>query len=244
MKIMSDYLKVANSPVVFALCALVILIVVIQSLLFIRKAWKRGLELDMEKEVLKRAMTNSALLSIVPSLPIIVMMLALSVPLGKYFPWLRLSIVGSAVYEGSAANIAAQSQGLTDISDPGLTPKIYVIIMFVMTIGIIWGILFNILFMGQLDKMSQKMRENPKSKAFVGIFSAALFTAMLITLSTPYVANVANISSIIAFAAAGLCTLVLNALSKRYDQRLLRDFSMPISLIVGMLAVIVYANVF
>ena len=238
-----NYLEIANSPVIFGLCALVILVVTVQAFLFTRKAYKRGLELDMPEQTLKRAMTNSALLSIVPSLPIIVMMLALSVPLGKYFPWLRLSVVGSAIYEGTAANVAVQSQGLTDISDPRITPEVFVIVMFVMTVGIIWGVLFNILFMERLDQFTQKMRGKSGSAGFMTYFSAALFTALLITLSTPYVANVENLLSILAFAVAGGTTLLCNWLAERINKPILRDFSMPIALIAGMAAVIIQVQI-
>ncbi|MCY3035893.1 MULTISPECIES: DUF5058 family protein [Aerococcus] len=238
------YLEIANSSIVFILCAIVILIVSVQAILFIKKAYNRGLELGMTKKTLKRAMTNSAMLSVVPSLPIIVMMLALSVPLGKYFPWLRLSIVGSAGYEGMAANIAAQSQGLTDISDPNLTAEVFIIIMFVMTIGIIWGILFNILFMGKLDQVSQKAKEESHNTNIVALVSGALFTAMLITLSTPYVFNTENISSLVAFLAAGLTTLIIDFLAKRFGWTSLKDYSLPVALIVGMGAVILQAQIF
>lgn len=240
-----QYLEIANSPVMFFLTATVIIVVVLQSIIFVRKAHKRGRELEMSDDSLKRAMTNSAILSIVPSLPIIVMMLALSVPLGKYFPWLRLSIVGSAVYEGMAANVAAQSQGLRDISDPGLTPEIFGIIMFVMTIGIIWGIVFNILFMKRIDRASKNARMRAaaggKAGGFVTIFSAALFAGMLTVLSVPYVANAQNVPAIIAFVVAGLSVLICNKLAKTYSNKLLSDFSLPIALIAGMGAVILYS---
>ncbi|AMB98647.1 hypothetical protein AWM75_00950 [Aerococcus urinaehominis] len=233
------YLDIANSQVVFLLCAGVIAIVVIQALLFLRKGYKRGQEIGMSKQDLTKVMSNSALLSIVPSLPIIVMMLALSVPLGKYFPWLRLSIVGSAIYEGTAANVAAQSQGLSDFSDPNITPKIFVIIMFAMTIGIVWGIVFNILFMNQLDKFTAKAKANPRLSLFMPIFSAALFTALLITLATPYVANAEKPISIITFIAAGLATILCSSLAKALDKKIINDFALPISLLVGMAAAII-----
>lgn len=236
-----NYLSVANSKVVFLLCGLTILVVVIQSLLFIRKGLERGKELGISKEVMAKAMTNSAIFSVLPSLPIIVMLLALSVPLGQYFPWLRLSVVGSAVYEGMAANIGANAMGLKDISDPGLSPEIYVIIMFVMTIGIIWGILFNIFFMKHLDKFSKEAKS--KKNNFIPIFSAALFCGMLSTLSVPYVANVKNVTSIISFAVAGFSVILLNKISKLTKVKVISEFSLPIALIIGMAAAIVKVNI-
>ena len=238
---MNNYLDLANSNIVFVLCAVVILVVFVQATLFVRKAWKRGIELEMDAKDLKKAVYNSAALSMVPSFPIIVMMLALSVPLGRFFPWLRLSIVGSAIYEGTAANVAAQAMGLTDISDPGMTPEIFVIVMFVMTIGIIWGILFNIFFMKKLDTF---MKGNAATLAggFMGIFSGTLFIAMLITLSTPFASNIANPNGIVAFFTSAATALTCNWAAKKFNKPTLGDFSLPISLIVGMIVVILVAN--
>jgi len=239
-----DYLDIANSPAMLILSGLVILVVVVQAIIFIRSAVKRGKELGMEDD-LKPVVTNSILLSIVPSLPIIVIMLALSVPLGRYFPWLRLSIVGGAAYEGVAANVGAQSIGLTDISDPNMTPDAFVIIMFVMTVGIIWGIVFNILFIKQLDKAAITARNRARatdSGGFVSILSGALLVGMLAVISTPYVLNTDNLEGIIAFVTAGITVLICNKLAKIFDKKLLSDFAFTIGLLVGMGAVIIYAN--
>lgn len=241
-----DYLDIANSRVMLILCAIVILIVVIQAIIFIRQAIKRGRELGMGEDVIKPTVTNSILLSIVPSLPVILLMLALSVPLGRYFPWLRLSVVGGAAYEGIAANVGAQSVGLTDISDPNMTPQHYVVIGFIMTIGIIGGMVFNVLFMKQIDKATITVRSKAitKGTGFVTILSSALLVAMLAVISTPYVMNTDNIEGIIAFFTAGITVLVVNKLAEKFNQKTLKDFAFTIALLVGMGAVILYANIF
>ena len=64
------YLEIANSDIVLILFSSAIVVVVIQSLLFIRKAWKRGLELGIDKKAMTKAMTNSAIFTILPSLPV------------------------------------------------------------------------------------------------------------------------------------------------------------------------------
>lgn len=241
-----DYLEIANSPAMLILTSLVILIVVIQAIIFIRQAIKRGRELGMSNDILKPTVTNSILLSIVPSLPVIVLMLALSVPLGRYFPWLRLSVVGGAAYEGIAANVGAQSVGLTDISDPNMTPQHFIVIGFVMTIGIIGGMVFNILFMKQIDKATITARSKALTKGtgFVTILSAALLVSMLAVISTPYVVNTDNIEGIVAFFTAGITVLIVNKISDVIGKKTLKDFSFTIALLVGMGAVIIYANLF
>jgi hypothetical protein len=61
----------------------------------------------------------------------------LTVNLGKYFPWLRLSVVGSAAYENMAADMVAKASGLAGIADPGFDLPIFTMAMWVMSIGII-----------------------------------------------------------------------------------------------------------
>lgn len=46
-----EYLKIANSVEMCGLVALVIAVVTIQAILFIKKAYKRGIELEMSKKL-------------------------------------------------------------------------------------------------------------------------------------------------------------------------------------------------
>ncbi|NLY44847.1 MAG: DUF5058 family protein [Tissierella sp.] len=234
------YLDIANGNLLFLLTGLTILVVLLQSLLFINKGTKRAKELGIEKEIINKTITNSAIFSIIPSLPIIVMLLALSVPLGRYFPWLRLSVVGSAVYESMAANVAVVSMGLKDISDPNLTPTIFGVVLWVMSLGIIWGIVFNIFFLGKLDQYTKKAKAT--KNAFIPIFSGALFSGMLAVLSVPYVANTKNITGIVSFASAGIAAIIFQKIGKNPKYKVINEFSLPIALIVGMAASIIQVN--
>ena len=72
-----DHLVVANSSLMFFLCLGVIIIVLCQAMLFVRIAWKRGAEIGIQQSVMKKAMTHSAIFSIIPSLPIIIMLMVL-----------------------------------------------------------------------------------------------------------------------------------------------------------------------
>ena len=235
-----SHLKVANSPLMFALCFMVIAIVFVQSVLFIRTAWKRGVEVGIEKSVMKKAMTNSAIFSVIPSLPIIIMLMVLSVPLGQYFPWLRLSVVGSASYESMAANMVATGSGLESMTDPNMNVAIFTTAMWVMTVGIVWGIIFNIFFMKSLDKFSKKAKAS--NNTFVPVFSAALFLGMLSVLSIPHAANVTKPTGIITFIAAAIAAILCSKIARVTKIRAIGEFSLPISLLIGMAVAIVYTR--
>lgn len=236
-----NYLEVANSPLMFALCALTIGFVLLQALLFLQLAWRRGAEIGLEKTVMKKAMVNSALFSVVPSLPIIIMLMVLSVPLGRYFPWLRLSVVGSATYESMAADATAKAAGLAGITDPGFNLTIFTTALWVMTMGIIWGIVFNIFFMRSLDKFSKKAKAS--NNRFVPIFSAALFMGMISLMTAPYVVNTRNVTGIIAIITSGITVLLCGQAAKATKIMAISEFSLPISMIFGMVAAIFYTHV-
>ena len=102
-----------NSPVLFLLAGIVIAAVLAQSVFFLVKAWRRGLELGMEREKLKKIASTAAVFTIAPAAAIVISVMTLSKDLGLPLPWLRLSVVGSMSYETIAASNAERAMGLT-----------------------------------------------------------------------------------------------------------------------------------
>ena len=90
-----------NSPVIFALVAIVIGVVIAQSVFFLTKAYKRGLELGMDKSVLNDTIKRSAIFTIAPAVAIFMGVVSLVKMLGVALPWLRLSIIARIYQEAS-----------------------------------------------------------------------------------------------------------------------------------------------
>ncbi|MGN1320871.1 MAG: DUF5058 family protein, partial [Acutalibacteraceae bacterium] len=88
-----------NHPILFLIVAIIILIVLAQSVFFLIKAWKRGKEIGMKKSKLRRIAISAAIFTIAPAVAIVVSVITLSKDLGIALPWLRLSVVGSMSYE-------------------------------------------------------------------------------------------------------------------------------------------------
>ncbi len=122
-----DYMKVANGQILFFLCAVVIIFVITQSIVFLKMAWKRGgMEIGLGKEKMMEAVKTSAVFAIVPSIPIVIALIAISPVLGLPFSWMRLSVIGSQSYEIIAAEIGAKSMGgILSLTDPGYTAEVF-----------------------------------------------------------------------------------------------------------------------
>jgi UDP-N-acetylglucosamine enolpyruvyl transferase len=96
--------------------------------------------------------------------------------------------------------------------------------------------------MKSLDKFSKKAKKS--NNRFIPILSAALFIGMLSLMSAPYITNVKNVTAIVAFLTAAVTVLACGRVAKAVQIRAIDEFSLPISLIAGMAAAIIYTNIF
>ena len=226
-----SHLNIANSTVMALLCGFTILVVLLQPVLFLILGIRRGRELGMTDEEMREAAVSSAVFSIFPSLPIIVSYLILVPSLGRYFPWLRLSVVGSASYETMAANMAAEAFGLESISVPNIPTDIFIGIVFVVTVCILGGNIFNIFFLKTYDRKVQVLKG--KNAALVPVITTAMFLGMYGTMASPYLTNVSNYPALAAIFGAGISALIIGRISKTVKG--LKEFSLALSMVIGML---------
>ena len=105
------YFDVANSPLLYVLVTAGVLYIMGLSAVFLRKSWRRCLELGISKEKLSAVARSSAVFTIVPSVSIVIGLFTLSTVLGIPWPWYRLSVVGSVSYELMAADMVADGMG-------------------------------------------------------------------------------------------------------------------------------------
>ena len=139
-------ISILNSPVMYFICGMIILFVAIVSTIFLIRAYRAGKAIGMDSDVLKRAITSSATFSILPSVGILLGVIALSGSLGTPWPWLRLSVIGALHYETQVAQGAAEQVGLTSLSAAQMTPRAFATIAFLMSICIMWGMILSIFF--------------------------------------------------------------------------------------------------
>ncbi|WP_125140522.1 DUF5058 family protein [Clostridium transplantifaecale] len=229
---MSEHLSIANSTAMAALCGLTILVVLIQPVLFSLAAVRRAKELDMDMAELKTAAKSSSLFSVIPSLPILISYLLLVPFLGRFFPWLRLSVVGSAAYETMVANMAAEAFGLESMSVPNIPAEVFIGIVFVVSIGILGGNLFNVIFLKMYDRKVASLKS--KNAAVVPVITTAMFLGMYSTMAAPHMTNFTNISGLGSFFIAGACALAVGKAADKVPG--LKEFAFPASMIAGMLA--------
>ena len=179
-------LKTLNSPTMYLICGAIVLFVAGVSVFFMVRAWRAGIAIGMDKTKMKRTITASATFSVLPSLGILLGVIALSGALGTPLPWLRLSVIGALHYETQVAEAAAEAAGLSGLSVSEMTPRAFVTIAFLMAVCIMWGMVFSVFFN---KKYLKKLSAGGAKAAKAGGFGDAAMTAMFIGLVSAYIGS-------------------------------------------------------
>lgn len=234
-----------NDPFLFAMVSVILLLVLSQAVFFLLRSWKRALSLGMDKGTLWKVVKTSATFTVVPAISILIGVVALSRKLGLPLPWLRLSVIGAITYETPAAEAAARAAGTT-IGDTAtmLTASQFSVIAWVMTLGIMAGVVFTPILarrllggVGKLEKRDKKWSDIFMNALFMGMIAA--FLGMIFGRVTEGLTGWIPVFVMLASAAimvlAGMCIKLL-----KWDW--LTDYALPLSMVGGMLLAIPITN--
>lgn len=231
---MNNFFAQANSSFMYIACGSIIVLVMLCCTFFLLSAYKEGIKMNMDKSVLKKVITSSALFTIIPSIGIFLGVITLSGSLGVPVPWLRLSVIGALHYEIMAAEIAGKAAGLASLSGELMNIDLLVTMLLVMSIGIIWGGIFCTI---GLKKYQSKIKTSTgKDDKWGQIIFNALFIGMVCAFIGVSFADVANgslvglIVTITSFISMGICDYLI----KKKNFKWLDNFALSLSMVCGM----------
>lgn len=245
-----------SSTPLFLISGIIILFVAGMSIFFLIRSYRAGIALGMDKVKLKRAITSSVTFSILPSVSILLGVIALSGNLGIPLPWLRLSVIGALHYETSVADIAAKSIGLSGLTASEMTTEAFTTIALLMTMGIIWGCICTIIFGKTYNK---KLSGNKAKKSGGRSFGDSAMTAMFIGLITAYTGSyigqfvqlqngslvvTGQYLQLVTFGVAALAMAGFTYLAEKKNMSWLDNFSIAGSMLAGMAAAVICGMIF
>ena len=234
-----------NTPVLFVLVGIIIAVVMVQSLYFLVKAWRRGKAIGMASEKLRRIAVTAAVFTIAPAVAIVISVITLAKDLGVALPWLRLSVVGSLSYETIAASNALSAMGLTFGQVRELSARQYITIAWVMTISVMVGI-WLVPLIGKKLQNGMISMEN-RDKKWGEIFSNAMFIGMISAFvgyvfcdfASVFSGNTAGLIPPLVMAVSAVVMLLCGLAVKVFKKHgWIADYALPISLILGMASAI------
>lgn len=232
-----------NHPIIYAIVGVIILVVLAQSVYFLVRAVNRAKQKGMDMSIIKKTISSAAIFTIAPAVSILVGVVVLSKSLGIALPWLRLSVIGSLTYETVAANNTLNALGLsadTAIKDAST----YVTVAFVMTLGIIIGLILVPLVAKRIQGGLKNLEK--RDKKWMEIFNNAMFLGMISAFLGYVFSDVAQITKgdasgfipVLVMAVSAVVMIICGLASKTFKQRWITDYALPISLISGMASAI------
>ena len=230
---MNSYTEIFNAPWMFIWVAVILVLAILQSVVFMKKAWARAYALGMDKKDVKKALTTGISISIMPTLPVLIVFLALVPLLGTPLPWLRLSVIGSASYESYAASLAVQAVG-EELVMNGFSVVGWVAAVWVMTVGGSACVLWSTCAIKPITMLYDKA-EKINMKLVTAIGTGCMIGVMAyVSVAQGWSAiNTKGIVFTVSFLVGAVLVWIKN---KNPKMKWLGDFTMAISMIAAMVA--------
>lgn len=229
-----EYLQVANSGLMWLLCSIVIIAVIIQTIVFIRRGWREATALGVSGKTLKKAVGASIMLSILPTIPILLVLFMMMPLLGTPFPWLRVSIIGSAPIEFLEATMGVQALG-EELNGGPLSSSAFAAAIWCMTMGGTASALITTLILKPVSMTYEKFSKGSvKTLILIGTCSLAG------VLCSIFVHNCTNVSKsfvplVVGIFSFGL-SMLISWLAKKYPAiKRVADYNLALSMVAGML---------
>ena len=251
---MTSYLESVNAGSFYLIVALILGLMTVLCAVFLIKSYRAGIAIGMDPKVLKKPITSSAPFTQLPSVSILLGVIALSGTLGVPFSWLRLSVIGALQYELNVAEIAAQSVGIGGLQVQNLTPEAFTTIALVMTVGILGGIICCIFFLkAYLNKLQAKPKAEPAEgeEAKPG-FGAHAPTAMFVGLCAAYIGSYvgkaiprdgSDLMPLIVAIVAAIAMAGFEYLIEKKGMAKLESFSLAAAMLIAMAAAVVISPI-
>ncbi|WP_371377297.1 DUF5058 family protein [Sporomusa aerivorans] len=225
-----DLKTIINSPGMWLASSIIVIVILIQSLVYLREAFKTAEKLNMPREKCYAGMRSAMITAIGPALAPVIVLLALIAVVGAPTAWMRLNDIGAARTELAMVTLAAKVIGV-DPQSAAFNLKAYTYSLWGMALNNMGWMLVALLFTPKMGGMVTKLnqRYDPKwikylmSGASVGLF-AFLLSGQLIN------AKVGNWYA--AFISAAFMLIISRIFKK---QQRLQEVALGISMIAGMM---------
>lgn len=239
-----------NSIPIYAICGTIIAFVAALCVIFMVRAYRAGLAMGMDKAKMKRVITSSATFSLLPSVGILLGVIALAGSLGTPWPWLRLSVIGALHYETQVAQAAAEQVGMAELSASEMTASGFSTIALLMSICIMWGMILSVLFNKRyLKKLGSGVKDSTGGAGFGDSAMTAMFIGLVSAYIGSYIGGFVSGNGLFSFAGSFLPLIVVAVsgcvmagfvyLAERKNMAWVDSFSIACSMLIGMAAAVV-----
>lgn len=233
--------EIISSPLLLIMVALGLLYITGFSVVYLVKARKRALEMGITKEEVNDIIKSSTVFSIVPSLSIVIGLIALAAAMGTVWSWWRLSVIGSLSYETQIASSLAAVLGFGSTTEmmADASGDQFGVVMILMSIGMLSGFLILLPF-GK--KLSTSVDKTKGGNGWSSVLSGC-FMLVLLAVYVPVLLICDTIQALVMVTGL-VVALLLSAFASKPGMSWLNNFIMAGSMVVGMLSSLLWTAIF
>ena len=151
-----DYLAISNLPIFWLLAGVTVIVSAVQAILYVRQANKATKECHLDPQLPRQAFKIGLISAIGPACGVFIVMVGLMSAIGGPIVWQRLSIIGAAATELSAATMGATAAGVT-LGGEGYTLTVLAVSWFAMALNGAGWLVFTGVATPALEKLRDKM---------------------------------------------------------------------------------------
>ncbi len=230
---MSDYLEVANDPMLWIMALPAVVMVGLQAIIFTKRAFKASQLVSLTRKEAMHAFRAGAISAIGPAVAVFIVMLGMMSVIGAPLTWLRLSFIGAAPTELVAAQMGAEALGI-EFGSPEYGVTAFATSFWTMTLNGIGWLLFCGLFTHKLESARNKIAGG--DTVLMGKIGGAAMLGVMAYLTTGHL--LAGGGRLIAAVVAGLTMAVLVKISDSVPA--LKEYNLGLAMVAGMFVAVMF----
>ena len=230
--------QASNSPILWVLCGITVFVSVLQTVLYMRQCSKMTKEARIDPAIPKEAFRVGLISAIGPALGVFIVMVGLMASIGGPMAWLRLSIIGAAATELSAANIGADACGVA-LGSEQYTLLCLAVSWFTMALNGAGWLLFTGVATPSLESLRNKVSGGDMK--WLVVLSGACSLGIFGYLNAGEILKGVGNTLAVLTGAVSMVILVKTVCKKGPK---LMEYSLGIAMIIGMIFAVGYDQLF
>lgn len=224
-----NYLEVANKPAFWIIAIIMVAVVIIQAVIFMRKAFKTSRNIGITEEQIKTTIRASIITSIGPSFAILIGLVALISLIGSPMAYMRLGVIGAVMFETLCVDAGAEAVGVM-ANTPEFDLYAFSNVLWVMCVASIGWLLITAFLTPKLETVRAKL-VGGKDYLLPILSTGAVLGAFGYQVSK-FIVNVGP--GTVAVLVSGFVMILINKISDKTGKKWLKEWALSFSMIAGM----------
>ena len=222
--------EVINSPGMWAASSIMIMVILMQSVIYLRASWKEGKRIGISRDKMTAGMRSAMITAVGPSLSPVIILLALIAVTGAPTTWMRMNDIGAARSELAMVAQATGVLGIEPSSPPQFGAEGFSYALWGMALNDFGWMFFTFILTHKMSEYVAKLNAKYDPQwiklmtfgATIGLF-AFLLSPRLVTLVP---------GNWVAAGASGATMLLISKLLSKHQR--LQELALGIAMLVGM----------